>query len=247
MRPAVRLMNGNLGGSVKALVFDVFGTVVDWRGSIIREAEALARSKGLSFDAARLADDWRAGYQPAMQRVRSGELPWTRIDDLHRLILDGLLEKHGLAGLGAAERAEFNRVWHRLDPWPDAVAGLTRLKRRFIIGTLSNGNVGLLVNMAKRAGLPWDVVLSAELAHHYKPDPEAYRMPPDLLGLERAQVMLVAAHPNDLAAAAKQGLRTGYVPRPLEHGPGRKPHDTAGNSFDVTAADFNALAERLGA
>lgn len=240
-------MNGNLGGSVKALVFDVFGTVVDWRGSIIREAEALARSKGIRLDAARLADDWRAGYQPAMQRVRSGELPWTRIDDLHRLILDGLLEKHGLAGLNEAEKAELNRVWHRLDPWPDAVAGLTRLKRRFIIGTLSNGNVGLLVNMAKRAGLPWDVVLSAELARHYKPDPEAYRMPPDLLGLERAQVMLVAAHPNDLAAAAREGLRTGYVPRPLEHGPERKPHDTAGKTFDVTAGDFNELAERLGA
>jgi 2-haloacid dehalogenase len=240
-------MNGNLGGSVKALVFDVFGTVVDWRGSIIREVEGLSRAKGISIDAARFADDWRAGYQPAMQRVRSGELPWTRIDDLHRMILDGLLVKHAVSGLSEAEKVELNRAWHRLDPWPDAVQGLTRLKRRFIIGTLSNGNVGLLVNMAKRAGLPWDVVLSAELAHHYKPDPEAYRMPPDLLGLAPAEVMLVAAHPNDLAAAARQGLKTGFVLRPLEHGPNRKPPDTTGHHFDVTAGDFDELAERLGA
>ncbi|HZB92501.1 MAG TPA: haloacid dehalogenase type II [Stellaceae bacterium] len=240
-------MNENLAGSVKALVFDVFGTVVDWRGSLIRELEQLARAKGLALDAARFADAWRAGYQPAMQRVRSGELPWTRIDDLHRMILDTLLPKHGVSGLSEAETAALNRAWHRLDPWPDAVEGLTRLKRRFIIGTLSNGNVGLLANMAKRAGLPWDVVLSAELAHHYKPDPEAYRLAPDLLGLAPAEVMMVAAHPNDLAAAARQGLRTGYVPRPLEHGPGRPPHDVSAHRFDVTAADFNALAAQLGA
>lgn len=241
----------NLGSSVKALVFDVFGTVVDWRSGIMREVEALGRAKGLDVDAARFADDWRAGYQPAMQRVRSGELPWTRIDDLHRMILDGLLQKHGVGGLDEAEKAELNRAWHRLDPWPDAIAGLTRLKRRFIIGTLSNGNMGLLVNMAKRAGLPWDVVLSAELAHHYKPDPEAYRMPPDLLGLAKGEVMLVAAHPHDLAAAAAQGLKTGFVPRPLEHGPGRNPGPTAehrfDHRFDIVAMDFSELAERLGA
>ena len=240
-------MNGDLGGKIKALVFDVFGTVVDWRGSLIRELEGLSRAKGVALDAARFADDWRAGYRPAMQRVRSGELPWTRIDDLHRMILDGLLTKHGVAGLSEAEKVELNRAWHRLAPWPDAVEGLTRLKRRFIIGTLSNGNVGLLVDMAKHAGLPWDVVLSAELAHHYKPDPEAYRMPPDILGLAPSQVMLVAAHPDDLAASAREGLKTGYVPRPLEHGPGGKPHDITGRSFDVVAGDFNELAARLGA
>lgn len=240
-------MNGDLGGKIKALVFDVFGTVVDWRGSLIRELEALARAKGLRLDAARFADDWRAGYRPAMQRVRSGELPWTRIDDLHRMILDGLLVKHGVTGLSEAETVELNRAWHRLDPWPDAVEGLTRLKRRFIIGTLSNGNVGLLVDMAKHAGLPWDVVLSAELAHHYKPDPEAYHLPPDILGLAPSQVMLVAAHPDDLAAAAREGLKTGYVPRPLEHGPGGRVHDVSGRSFDVVASDFSELAARLGA
>jgi 2-haloacid dehalogenase len=240
-------MNGNLGRSVKALVFDVFGTVVDWRSSIMREVEALARVKGLRLDAAQFADDWRAGYQPAMQRVRSGELAWTRIDDLHRMILNDLLAKRGVEALDQAERSELNRAWHRLDPWPDAVVGLMRLKRRFIIGTLSNGNLGLLVNMAKRAGLPWDVVLSAELAHHYKPDPEAYRLAPDLLGLLPSEVMMVAAHPNDLAAAAREGLKTGYVPRPLEHGPDRKPHDISGHRFDVVAGDFTELAERLGA
>jgi 2-haloacid dehalogenase len=232
-------------GAVKALVFDVFGTVVDWRGSIIRELETLARQKGLRADWASFVDDWRGGYQPAMQRVRTGTLPWTRIDDLHRMILDELLAKYGIGGLSDAEKAHLNRAWHRLDPWPDAVEGLARLKRNFIIGTLSNGNMGLLTNMAKRAGLPWDVVLSAELVRHYKPDPEAYRMPPDLLGLANSEVMLVAAHPGDLAAAATQGLKTGYVPRPLQWGPNGKTHDASAHRFDVTARDFLQLADVL--
>jgi 2-haloacid dehalogenase len=233
-------------GELKALVFDVFGTVVDWRGSVLRELRELGGGKGISADWESFVDDWRKGYPPAMQRVRGGELPWTRIDDLHRMILDTLLEKYGLA-LSAAEKAHLNFAWHRLDPWPDAVPGLTRLKTRFVIGTLSNGNMALLVNMAKRAGLPWDVVLSAELVQHYKPDPQAYQMPPVLLGLAPGQVMLVAAHPSDLAAAATQGLRTGYVKRPLEWGPGRPAHDVAGKSFDLVAEDFNHLALLLGA
>ena len=232
---------------LKALVFDVFGTVVDWRGSILRELIDFGRARDIAADWGAFVDDWRGGYQPAMQRVRSGELPWTRIDDLNRMILDGLLVKYRVSGLSEEEKGHLNRVWHRLDPWPDAVVGLIRLKRNFIIGTLSNGNMALLVNMAKRAGLPWDVVLSAELARHYKPDPEAYRLPPVILGLSPAQVMLVAAHPNDLAAAAMQGLRTGYVPRPLEHGPGSKPYDISDRRFDVTANDFDHLADLLGA
>lgn len=240
-------MTDDLGHALKALVFDVFGTVVDWRGSIIRELEAFGQAKGLSRDWAAFVDDWRGGYKPAMQRVRSGALPWTRIDDLHRMILDELLDKYGVTGLGEEEREHLNRAWHRLSPWPDAVAGLTRLKRRFIIGTLSNGNIRLLVDMAKHAGLPWDVVFSAELARHYKPDPEAYRLPPTLLGLPPGEVMLVAAHPDDLAAAATQGLKTGYVVRPLEWGPGRPPYDTAGRRFDLVVDDFNQLADRLGA
>lgn len=236
-----------MDGNLKALVFDVFGTVVDWRGSILRELAAFGRDKGIAADWESLVDEWRAGYRPAMQRVRRGELPWTRLDDLHRLILDGLLAQAGIAGLSEAEKDRLNHAWHRLDPWCDAVDGLERLKRRYVVGTLSNGNVALLVDMAKRAGLPWDVVLSAELVRHYKPDPEAYRMAPDLLGLAPAEVMLVAAHPDDLAAAAAQGLRTGYVPRPLEHGPGRPPQEPAGQGFDLMAGDFGDLADRLGA
>ena len=240
-------MNDNLGGSVKALVFDVFGTVVDWRGSIIRELDALFGGKGIAVDRAAFADDWRRGYPPAMHRVRTGDLPWTKIDALHRLILDEILENYRISSLSEAEKQHLNRAWHRLAPWPDAVEGLGRLKQRFIIGTLSNGNVALLVNMAKHAGLPWDVVLSAELAHHYKPDPEAYRMVPALLDLPPAAVMLVAAHPNDLAAAAREGLRTGFVPRPLEWGPAAKSHDVSEHRFDAVAADFNQLAALLGA
>jgi 2-haloacid dehalogenase len=246
-QPTEEAVTDPLRRTVKALVFDVFGTVVDWRGSVIRELEALGRAKGIAADWPAFADDWRRGYQPAMQRVRSGELPWTKIYDLHRMILDGLLAKYGIAGLSEAEKSHLNRAWHRLDPWPDAVDGLSRLKRNFIIGTLSNGNVALLVDLAKHGGLPWDVVLSAELVHHYKPDPEAYRLPPAILGLSPAEVMLVAAHPADLAAAATQGLKTGYVPRPLEWGPGRKPKDAEAGSFDVVARDFNHLAEQLGA
>lgn len=233
--------------SVRALVLNVFGTVVDWRGSILAELEALGRAKGVAVDWAQFVDDWRRGYRPAMQRVRSGALPWTNIDGLHRLILEELLTKHGIARLEEADRRHLNLVWHRLDPWPDAVAGLARLKRRFIIGTLSNGNVALLVNMAKRAGLPWDVVLSAELVRRYKPDPEVYLMAPALLGLEPGAVMMVAAHASDLEAARRQGLRTAYVTRPLEHGPEAPPESVAGGDFDIVARDFEHLAQSLGA
>lgn len=163
---------------VKALTFDVFGTVVDWRGSIIREGEAMNRTRGWKVDWAQFADKWRAGYGPEMDKVRKGELPWTRIDALHRMILDRLLPEFGLTSLGEDEKDHINRMWHRLNGWPDAVAGLLRLKKKYIIATLSNGNVSLLTNMAKHAGLPWDCVLSAELSRHYKPDPESYLAPP---------------------------------------------------------------------
>jgi 2-haloacid dehalogenase len=182
-----------------------------------------------------------------MERVRRGDLPWTRIDDLHRMILDELLAQVGITGLAEADVEHLNRAWHRLDPWPDSVAGLTRLKERFVITTLSNGNVSLLTNMAKRAGLPWDCVLSAELFHHYKPDREAYLGCADLLGIEPAELMLVAAHPSDLKAAGANGLKTAYVDRPLEHGPGRQPHSVKPAEFDFVATDFIDLAEQLGA
>ena len=236
-----------VANSVKALTFDVFGTVVDWRSSIIREGQLLSARKGFEIDWGEFADNWRAGYGPAMNKVRNGELPWTKIDDLHRMILDELVIEHGLVGLSEGELDDFNRAWHRLSPWPDTVAGLNRLKTKYVIATLSNGNVALLTNMAKNAGLPWDAVLSAELAKHYKPDPEAYLTAADLLGLSPEQVMMVAAHPGDLRAAARTGLRTAYVVRPLERGPGRIVSNNTTGEFDYTANDFLDLARQLGA
>lgn len=231
--------------TVRALTFDVFGTVVDWRSSVIREGEALGRAKALQVDWAAFADAWRDGYRPAMGRVRQGELPWTTIDELHRLRLDELLESFDIPGLSEAEKDHLNRVWHRLDPWPDAVEGLQRLKRRYIVASLSNGNVALLVNMAKHAGLPWDAVLSAELARRYKPDPQVYRTAADLLGLEPRQLMMVAAHKGDLRGAAAAGLRTAFVPRPQER-PDRRVDLSYDSAFDVNAQDFLDLARQLG-
>lgn len=232
--------------TVRALAFDVFGTVVDWRSSVTAELEEFGRRHGLSRDWASFADDWRAGYAPAMDRVRRGDLPWTRIDDLHRDRLMELLDAAGIS-VDVAEVDELNRAWHRLDPWPDSVAGLTRLKTKFVITTLSNGNVSLLTNMAKRAGLPWDCVISAELFRHYKPDREAYLGCADLLGVDPQELMLVAAHPGDLRAARDAGLRTGFVFRPLEHGPDRRLTMPAEGEFDVLATDFGDLADQLGA
>jgi len=231
----------------RALAFDVFGTVVDWRGSIIREGEAFGRERGLKVDWAGLADAWRAGYQPAMARVRSGELPWIRIDDLHRMILESLLPRFGLSALSEPDRVHLNRVWHRLDPWPDTVEGLSRLKRRHVIVTLSNGNVSLLTAMAKRAGLPWDCIFSAETFHHYKPDPETYLGVASLLDLAPAEVMMVAAHKDDLRSARRCGLRTAFVRRPLEFGPGSNPDREPEEGLDVVADDFLDLARQLGA
>ena len=233
--------------SPKALAFDVFGTVVDWRSSIIRELEQFGQRHGLQQDWPSFADKWRAGYAPAMDRVRRGELPWTRIDDLHRMILEELLGAAGITSICVEDVDELNRAWHRLDPWPDSVPGLTRLKEKFTITTLSNGNMSLLTNMAKRAGLPWDCVISAELFHHYKPDPQAYLGCADLLGVPPDALMLVAAHPSDLRQARAAGLKTGYVARPLENGPGREAPRIEPDEFDVTATDFVDLAEQLGA
>ncbi|WCM87160.1 haloacid dehalogenase type II [Acidovorax sp. NCPPB 3576] len=228
---------------VRVLAFDIFGTVVDWHGSIVREVQALYPQ----VDADAFAIAWREGYQPAMQRVRNGELGWTRIDELHRLILDELLPRFGLQHLTEAERQHLNRVWHRLDPWPDSVEGLQRLKRRYTITTLSNGNIGLLTDMAKRAGLPWDCILSAEVFRAYKPDPAVYLGVARTFDLAPGQVMLVAAHHEDLAAARECGLRTAYIERPWEFGRSR-PKDVsprAGN--DWHAESLEGLADRLAA
>jgi 2-haloacid dehalogenase len=230
--------------NIKALAFDVFGTVVDWRGGVIRAGEDLAREKNLNIDWPAFADAWRGRYAPSMDRVRQGKLPWTNLDALHRASLNELLEEFGVGGLTEGEKDRLNKAWHRLDPWPDSVEGLLRLKERFIIAPLSNGNVALLTNMAKRAGLPWDLVLSAELVRRYKPDPETYLMVPAFLDLRPEEVVMVAAHPDDLRAAAGNGLKTVYVPRPLEWGPGgeAEPSDPA---FDLVVEDFVELAGRL--
>jgi 2-haloacid dehalogenase len=232
---------------IQILVFDVFGTVVDWRSSVIAEGESLGRAKGLSVDWAELADAWRAGYGPAMNRVRTGELPWTKLDVLHRITLDELLVRFRIDGLTEDEKVHLNRAWHRLHPWPDAVEGLTRLRKRFIIAPLSNGNVSLLTNMAKFAGLPWDCILSVELVRHYKPDSETYLMPGELFDVPPQSVMMVAAHVGDLQAAQKLGLKTAYVHRPLEFGPAREPKAPAAGRFDLMAGDFIELASHLGA
>ena len=239
--------DSSVANSVRALTFDVFGTVVDWRGSIIREGQLLAARKGYNVDWASFADSWRSGYGPAMNKVRSGELPWTKIDDLHRMILDDLVDEYSLSGMSEAELVHFNEAWHRLSPWPDTVSGLNKLKSKYVITTLSNGNVSLLTHMAKNGGLPWDAILSAELSGHYKPDPEAYLKAADLLSLKPEQVMMVAAHPGDLRAAARTGLKTAYVIRPLERGPGRPVNRNPDGEFDYTAEDFNDLARQLGA
>jgi 2-haloacid dehalogenase len=233
--------------TVKALVFDTFGTVVDWRSSVAQEVEQLARRKGLRVDAAKFADAWRAGYGPSMNRVRTGELPWTRLDDLHRMMLDRLLVEFGISGLTETEIDALNRAWHRLRPWPDAVSGLTRLRKRFIIAPLSNGNISLMTDLAKHAGLPWDCILGAELVRHYKPDREVYQSAADLLDLKVGDVMMVAAHLGDLRAAKGVGLRTAFVARPLELGPDGKPDLQPDASVDLAARDFNDLARQLGA
>jgi 2-haloacid dehalogenase len=233
--------------SVKALVFDVFGTVVDWRGSIVEEGKAWGKAKGITVDWARFADQWRAGYVPSMAKVRSGEMPWTNLDHLHRALLEDLLKEFHIEGLSEEEKDHWNRVWHRLKPWPDSIAGLARLKKRYTIAPLSNGNVALLSNMAKHAGLPWDLILSAELARHYKPDPEVYLTAVNLLELKPEEVMMCAAHRVDLVAARSCGMRSGFIHRPGEFGGAGKADDAKPGEFDVVSGGIVDLASKLGA
>ena len=235
-------------GDIRACIFDIFGTTVDWRTSVSREMAAFAREKGIAgIDWVKFADEWRAMYQPSMEEVRSGRRPWTILDVLYKESLAALIGRHRIAGLSEAEIDHLSRAWHRLDPWPDVVEGLTRLKKKMIIAPCSNGNIALMVNMAKRAGLPWDCILGAETARAYKPLPEAYLASCRHLGLAPAQVMMVAAHNGDLKAAKAQGLATGFVPRPTEHGPGQKTDLVPDAScVDVPAASFIELAAKLG-
>jgi 2-haloacid dehalogenase len=231
---------------VRALVFDVFGTVVDWRTGVAREAARfLSRHRATPADPLAFADAWRAGYQPAMEEVRSGRRPFTRLDVLHRENLEALLPKFGIdpADVLASELDELNLAWHRLDPWPDCLAGLLRLKAGLVIAPLSNGNIVLLLNMAKRAGLPWDAILGAEVVQAYKPSPEAYLRTAEVLAMRPNEVCLVAAHNGDLAAARKCGFRTAFVARPREYGPGQTSDLQAEQAWDVSATDFVALAD----
>jgi len=232
--------------NVKALTFDVFGTVVNWRNSIAREAEASLAPKGYALDWHAFADAWRGRYQPSMQRIRAGERPFMRLDLLHRENLEEILPDFGVSGLSEAEIDHLNKDWHRLDPWPEAVEGLTRLKSKYILATQSNGNIALMVNMAKRAGLPWDVVLGAEVCQAYKPMPEAYMRAADFLGLKPEECMMTAAHNDDLKAAAACGFRTAFVARPTEKGPGQTKDQVADPSVDIAADGFVDLADKLG-
>ncbi|MFM1978710.1 MAG: hypothetical protein RLZZ151_1225 [Pseudomonadota bacterium] len=226
----------------KILAFDVFGTVVDWHGSIAAEAKRL----GLQVDANEFATAWRNGYKPAMARVRSGDLPWTKIDDLHRMILDEILKTFNITSLSESQVKDLNLIWHRLNPWLDTVEGLTRLKSKFTIVTLSNGNLGLLADMAKNAALPWDLILSAEVFRHYKPDPETYLGVAEIFNVSPEEVMLVAAHKDDLVAANACGLQTAFIERPLEFGPHITRADLHREEFiSYHAQDLNDLADQL--
>jgi 2-haloacid dehalogenase len=230
----------------KAIVFDTFGTVVDWRTSLIADLSEFGKRKGIQADWANLVDAWRAAYHPSMDRVRRGEQPWTKLDGLHRASLDHLVKEFRIQGLEEADLDYINRGWHRLHPWPDSIPGLQRLKSRFIIGPLSNGNVSLLLNMAKFAGIPWDMIFGSDLFRHFKPDPEAYLGVARILDVAPNQVMLAAAHNNDLAAARACGLLTAFFPRPTEYGPHQKRDTKAETDWDIVATDIEDLATQLG-
>jgi 2-haloacid dehalogenase len=230
----------------KAIVFDTFGTVVDWRSSLIADLSEYGARKGVNADWTGLVDAWRAAYHPSMDRVRRGEQPWTKLDHLHRASLDHLVKEFGIQGLEEADLDHINRGWHRLHAWPDSIPGLLRLKSRFIIGPLSNGNVSLLLNMAKFAGIPWDMIFGSDLFHHFKPDPETYLGVARMLDVAPNQVMLAAAHNGDLAAARACGLLTAFFPRPTEYGPHQKRDKAAEADWDIVATDIEDLATQLG-
>jgi 2-haloacid dehalogenase len=232
--------------NVKALVFDTFGTVVDWRSSIIRELTDLGRKSAIQVDWEAFTDAWRAGYAPGMERIRLGHGPWANLDVVHRERLKELLSEFRINGLTETEKDRVAKIWHRLNPWPDAINGLNRLKERFTISTFSNGSFPCLVNMAKFAGLPWDCIFSADIVQHYKPDPETYRGIITLLDLTPNAVMIVAAHNYDLRHGRMHGMRTGYVNRPTEHGPNQRTDLRAEDDWDIVVNNFDELANELG-
>jgi 2-haloacid dehalogenase len=231
----------------RAILFDVFGTIVDWRTSLVNELNTFGQGRGIAADWTGLVDAWRAAYVPSMDRVRKGEAPWTKLDDLHRATLEQLIEEFGVRGLSQQDLAHINRGWHRLRPWPDSVAGLIRLKQQFIIAPLSNGNVSLLLNMSKHAGLPWDMIFGSDLFRHFKPDRETYLGACKLLDLPPEEVMLCAAHNNDLRMARSLGLGTAFIARPTEYGPHQSRDFTAEEAWDHVADSLDELADKLGA
>jgi len=235
--------------NVKACVLDVFGTVVDWRSSVIAEASSWGEVKGLNINWAEFSDRWRLGYRPAMEKVRKGEIPWTKLDDLNRMILEDLLKQYKIEGPSEEEKVNWAHVWRRLKPWPDSVEGLTRLKKKYIISPMSNGNVALMTNLAKFAGLPWDLILGSDLVQHYKPDREMYMSAPFYLDLKPEEVMMCAAHSPDLQSARSYGLRTGFIYRPNEYGGGpvSLPDKAKPGDFDVVSRSLIDLAQQMGA
>ena len=235
--------------NVKACVFDVFGTVVDWRSSVIAEATRWGKGTGLNVNWTEFADSWRLGYKPAMDKVRRGEMPWTNLDDLQRVILQDLLKQYKIDGLSKEEKDDWAHVWRRLKPWPDSVEGLSRLKKKYIISPMSNGNVALMTNLAKFGGLPWDAILGSDLVKHYKPDREMYLSAPCYLDLKPEEVMMCAAHASDLQAARSCGLRTGFIYRPNEYGGGPVgvPDKAKPDDFDVVSDSIIDLAQQMGA
>lgn len=230
---------------VRALLFDVFGSVVDWRTSIARDLSAWGATKSITVDWEAFARAWRSHYQPKMQQVRSGQRPFTLLDDLHREALEVLLPEFDIKDLSEDDKTYINTVWHRLDAWPDSIAGLWRLKAKFTIAPLSNGNVALLTNMAKHAGLPWDLVLSTEWFKAYKPQPETYLGCARVLGLKPHEVMMCAAHNDDLLAAQQCGLKTAFWPRPTEYGVDQVKDLRAEQPWDIIATDIRNLAAQL--
>jgi 2-haloacid dehalogenase len=235
--------------TVKALVFDTFGTIVDWRSSVIAEGVAWGKAKGLNINWVDFVDRWRLGYRPVMDKVRKREIPWTRLDDLHRMILEALLKEFEIKSLTEQDIVSWTYVWRRLKPWPDSVEGLTRLKKTYVIAPLSNGNIALMANLAKFGGLPWDAILGAELVKHYKPDNEVYLSVPYFLGLKPEEVMMCAAHASDLQAARRNGLRTGFIYRPNEFGDGSAgvPDTAKPGDFDIVSVSVVDLARQMGA
>lgn len=229
---------------VQAVMFDVFGTVVDWRSSIANEVKQI--SELAQVDSEKFADRWREKYQPAMEQIRSGFRPWTKLDDLHYENLLEVLKEFGIDTMSEEKIRDLNFAWHRLNPWEDSVEGLYRIKSGYIIATLSNGNVSLIVNMAKNANLPWDMVLGAEVVRHYKPQPESYLKSAEMLDLPPTACMLVAAHNSDLVAASQCGFKTAFVSRPNEHGPNQKIDLEATGDYDLVADSFLELADQLG-